>query len=340
MRKLTVVASGLMLACLAVGMAAGVLFAQTTPPDTGPPLVYEACRPGEASILATGLPRVVERARCPVEGRAIVDIGGVGTVLPEPGMGVYAELYGLYGGEELEVYNPGDGTFVLGLVGSEPSMLDEGTITTQAISNGCGDGAYNPDPANTGFRLYSDIPYTFNADTTPSNVAVDRAVEAIRGGTQNIAQVYNPCGVGDDVVPSMAWNGIDNTIGTDVNADATCNSQDGKSAVGFGDLPPTWLGAHCKGWYVRDGQDEVAASDVRMNKDDYSWTAEVTTSCSGRYDIEATMTHERGHSFGMYHVEEQTHPVLTMSERSEGACQTSERSLGLGDARGLNQKYP
>jgi hypothetical protein len=29
-----------------------------------------------------------------------------------------------------------------------------------------------------------------------------------------------------------------------------------------------------------------------------------------------------------------------MSAASEGSCQTSERSLGLGDARGLNQKYP
>ncbi len=59
----------------------------------------------------------------------------------------------------------------------------------------------------------------------------------------------------------------------------------------------------------------------------------------GRYDVESTMTHERGHTFGLGDVSEASHPNLTMSSKSNGPCQTSERTLGKGDAIGLNRKY-
>ena len=58
-----------------------------------------------------------------------------------------------------------------------------------------------------------------------------------------------------------------------------------------------------------------------------------------RYDVEGVMTHERGHTFGLGHVPEASHAKLTMSERIR-SCQSSERTLGLGDVRGLEKKYP
>ena len=48
---------------------------------------------------------------------------------------------------------------------------------------------------------------------------------------------------------------------------------------------------------------------------------------------------ERGHNFGLGHVSESDHGNLTMSDRSNGPCQSSERSLGRGDAKSLNNKY-
>ena len=126
----------------------------------------------------------------------------------------------------------------------------------------------------------------------------------------------------------------------DINADGTCNANDGRSVIGFGDLPSTYLGMACVAyWVVNDAPDRVASSDIRLNKKDHSWTARVTSSCRGRQDIESSVTHERGHTFGLGEASEGSHGNLTMSEDSNGPCQTSERSLGRGDAMGLNSKY-
>jgi hypothetical protein len=51
------------------------------------------------------------------------------------------------------------------------------------------------------------------------------------------------------------------------------------------------------------------------------------------------MTHERGHTLGLGDVSEAYHPNLTMSSQTNGPCQTSERTLGRGDAIGLHSKY-
>ncbi len=92
-------------------------------------------------------------------------------------------------------------------------------------------------------------------------------------------------------------------------------------------------------WIKEGALNRVAQSDIRLNKEDPAWTARVTDSCRGRYDIESTVTHERGHTFGLGEASESSHGNLTMSAESNGTCQTSRRSLGRGDARGLNSKY-
>jgi hypothetical protein len=118
--------------------------------------------------------------------------------------------------------------------------------------------------------------------------------------------------------------------------------------VGFGNLPrqpdgTRSLSVACRWDRHLDGytQDDIYEADIRLNKGDgVDWTAEITNSCSGRYDVEGVMTHERGHHFGMNHVREDLHPYQTMSGFIEGPSQGSERSLGRGDAKGLNEKYP
>lgn len=48
------------------------------------------------------------------------------------------------------------------------------------------------------------------------------------------------------------------------------------------------------------------------------------------WDAQGVATHERGHTFGVGHIDEQTFPYQAMSERANGPCQGSERSLRRG----------
>jgi hypothetical protein len=60
--------------------------------------------------------------------------------------------------------------------------------------------------------------------------------------------------------------------------------------------------------------------------------------CISKYSVEAVVTHEAGHVFGLGHVDEAAHGALTMSPVML-TCQSSEKTLGLGDVRGLEAVY-
>lgn len=109
----------------------------------------------------------------------------------------------------------------------------------------------------------------------------------------------------------------------------------------FGDLGPQTLAAQCEDTRFRSNAlDEVFESDIRVNKDNQTWTTDPSASgCSNKYDVESTIAHERGHTLGMAHVAERTNGALTFSQASEGPCQKSERTLGKGDVLGLRQRY-
>jgi hypothetical protein len=124
-----------------------------------------------------------------------------------------------------------------------------------------------------------------------------------------------------------------------VGADGTCGANDYKRVLGFGHLPGGYTGNACAWSWIQERPDRINSSDVLLNKADYAWTANATDSCRGRQDIESTMTHERGHTFGWGEVSEAYYPNLTMSSQSNGPCQTFERTLGRGDAIDLNSKY-
>jgi hypothetical protein len=104
--------------------------------------------------------------------------------------------------------------------------------------------------------------------------------------------------------------------------------------VGFGTPPSGYLGMTC--WWTMSGI--IFESDMRLNKAYYHFYVNKPSSCSNRYSIEAVVTHEFGHAFGLAHVSETYHPSLTMSTVIR-SCQASESTLGLGDVRGLNALY-
>ncbi|MFL6031602.1 MAG: hypothetical protein ACJ73Y_02380 [Rubrobacteraceae bacterium] len=119
-----------------------------------------------------------------------------------------------------------------------------------------------------------------------------------------------------------------------------CTGNDRKTVVSFGRLPESALAVTCTAWSVEPGYDRVHWSDIMINKTNFNWTIRPEArSCKGKYDLASTVTHERGHTFGLGHVSESQHRNLTMSDRSNGPCQRSEQSLGRGDWRGLVCKY-
>ena len=329
MKRITSIAAALALACTAVAMFAGSLMAQSGPG------VYGACAPEKQKIRAGALPEVVDEDRCPAEGRMIVD-GGIGAVVPEPGMTITADATSVEGHQHLTVSNPrGD---EISLDGVGPESRSEASSDFGARASGpspCQDGYYD----SRGYKVYNYNRWYANVDSIPDNVSKSGAVAAMKKGGVNIFRVQDSCGIPDRVKGELRYQG-GTSRSVDINSDGSCNANDGKSVIGFGDLPAGTLAYACvASWVVDNAPDRVASSDIRLNKEDHSWTARVTSSCQGRQDIESSVTHERGHTFGLGEAPEGSHGNLTMSSETNGDCQTSERSLGRGDAKGLNGKY-
>jgi hypothetical protein len=295
--------------------------------------VLDACGPEEPEIDATDLPEVVEPARCPVEGRQIVD-GAVRSVVPPPGKGVYTEVLTTSGAKELDVARRADGTLELDHVGDDSQ---EFTAESRAAGGPgpCADSAYT----DNSWRVTSGLHYRFNPSTTPRGIAHLAARNAIRRAARNVADTRSSCHLGDRVPAALNYDGGTSAV-ADIQ-DRSCVKSDGVSVVSFGDLPKA-LAKACTYYKINaSGYNEVGTSDIKLNRADFRWTVHPNSrSCKRSYDLEGVVTHERGHTLGLGHVPEQSHGRLTMSPVINGPCQKSERTLGKGDVLGLEGKYP
>ena len=194
----------------------------------------------------------------------------------------------------------------------------------------CQDSAFNPFP----WRWDQPYRWHFRTSTTPSNVAVNNAVNALKRAVTNITRSDNSCGMADQVSATHVYQGT-TSKGVQMSNAGVCHDPNGENGVAFGTLPAGILGVACV-WYAGGVAQE---GDIRLNKRNFKWIANIGSSCNNRWSIEAVATHEMGHIFGLAHVGEAKHGNLTMSPIINASCSNAEASLGRGDVLGLRSKY-
>lgn len=328
-RSITVLAVAMTLAAVAIGVNARAMEAQTSEG------VLEPCARDNGRIEAADLPAVVRPGQCPVSGRVIQD-GPVGSVLPPAGESVYVEALTTSGAKELQIKRLQNGTIELNHVGDdaggEPAPAD---LTATRASGECSDRAFTDGER----RVDETLRYRINRSTVPRSISRAAATGAIRRGGANVVSTRNACKLGDRVPVGLVYDG-GTSDGAQIDAGVHCLPSDSRSVVSFGDLPRGILAATCNWSRNAPVYDTTVASDVKINRTDFDWTTQPRArSCTGAWDLESVMTHERGHTFGLGHVPEDGHRHLTMSTLLNGPCQPSERTLGRGDVLGLENKY-
>lgn len=196
--------------------------------------------------------------------------------------------------------------------------VSHGGATTSAS---CGSKAYTL----TGAHWESPIRWRYN----PSGAKVSK-VAAFQRGAEAWTGTITACG---QTVQSAA---VQEYLGTtkqqpSVTADGGCGTSNSTSVVGWGTLPSKTLAVTCI-WSFTDG---VAFETDQRYSTSHRWGS--TSTCSGnRFDLRGIATHEWGHSYGLGHTAQQSGLVMKPSSM---VCDTAQRTLGLGDVRGIAALY-
>lgn len=273
----------------------------------------------------------------------VLSRGAMSVTVPEPGSGVFAEaLFEDGSTQTLELEMLVDGTLVERIVHldeEEHADEHEEAFGSGETSDAEGDAAVSGDAARAecgdrrhstrGWRWTKRYDWWFNAGSTPSYLGQRAALGAIRRGTAAITQSRNNCGMADRVSARAMYQGR-TSRGVNIGRNASCRRGDGRNVSGFGTLPHGILALTCT-WFSGG---RAVESDVRFNKR-HSWYVRRPANCRGRHDLEGVTAHERGHTFGLGHVNSRTatmRPSIT-------ACSNFARTLGRGDVLGLRRLY-
>lgn len=187
----------------------------------------------------------------------------------------------------------------------------------------CEDPAYNLLGGSWLNGLYL---WSFQASSTPNNLSATAVRDVLKKSFSNITSVNNDCGTPDNVSATNTYLG-------NTNARARCNRRDFQNVVGFHQLEFGVLAVTC--YWINSGH--IVEADIQINSDE-SWALS-KASCVDEIMLEATITHEAGHVFGLDHVGERRHGRLTMSPFLDGPCRNAEATLGEGDILGLEHLY-
>jgi hypothetical protein len=210
-----------------------------------------------------------------------------------------------------------------GAAGQVSDGVANQTSGTQLTSpTDCADDAFNL----TGPSWQEPLAWSFNAASTPSRLSRSAVREVLKKAFSNVTNGRNDCGL------SVALDISAPYLGTTTRS-AKCDSSDGHNVISFRDLPSGTMARTC--WWSINGR--LIEADIQINKSK-AWSLSKAT-CNRQPLLEATMTHEIGHAFGLDHVTESAHGRLTMSTVMDGLCNNAESTLGLGDILALERLY-
>ncbi|MDQ3554594.1 MAG: hypothetical protein M3395_09335 [Chloroflexota bacterium] len=283
----------------------------------------------------------------------LVEDDGISVVVPQRGHMIWGELKFEDGSSRMLSAETDRGGSVrllrwddetAGLRASLPGMT--GLAGAQALASGttalaqpdgsgsgeCSDGAYS----RFSFRT-PQLEWRYASGTTPSKFrnrtdGTKQVINALKRANRNITGARNLCGRSDRISAQGTFQGT-TKLSPNISSSGSCTGGDGRSVIGWGSLPPGSFAMACvsgiSGGVAYEG-------DIRIN-----WNRAYETKkryCSGELLIEAAMTHEFGHLYGMAHVSSYSSPHLTMQPRVS-YCSMGHARLGLGDLLGLESKY-
>lgn len=202
---------------------------------------------------------------------------------------------------------------------------------------GCAQSAY---VTRSAYQQHT-FTWVMNVDSVPSYLDRAGAEWATQQATATVARAQSPCPIdgSDRATPPVVIYAGPTRRHANVTPDVECfpsGRSDGISVVSFGKLPTDVVAVTCT--YSHRG--DIWQSDVLLSDAPGAFTLDPGDGlCVDSYDLQAVMTHERGHSFGLGHVPESPGTdELTMSSFM-GRCDSSARTLGVGDVLGLRRIY-
>jgi hypothetical protein len=195
-------------------------------------------------------------------------------------------------------------------------------ISVAAAPAPCTDRAYRL----LGAKWTTTYRWSFKAASTPKSMTRATVRSILKRSFSNITNARNDCGRDDTVGATHEYLG-------NTSRRPDCSQRDGRNVIGFGRLRYGVLAVTC--YWIRNGR--MVEADIKINNRE-EWATRLR-GCRFGLMLEATVTHEAGHVFGLDHVGERRHGRLTMSTYLDGPCQNQEATLGRGDMLGLEVLY-
>jgi hypothetical protein len=229
---------------------------------------------------------------------------------------------------------PGSALATAGRTGSgdagRPPLTATGSTGAGASPSPCADGKYNF--LGPGASWPKPLAWSFRTSSVPAGLSSGEVLNVIKRAFMNVTGEHNDCGRPDSVGATSSYLGS-TTRKPSVTSSGGCGNPDGHSVIGFAPLGGYYAGYTCIWWQGS----EIVEADMRLDSDT-AWALSAA-SCANELMMEALVTHEVGHAFGLAHVGESKHGRLTMSVYIDGLCENQESTLGLGDMRGLEALY-